>query len=112
MTRGDIHWYLGPPTAAEKKIKKRPVIIVSNNSANSHPAYPYVSVIPITSNIDGIFSLEIDLAILLNKPSKAQPQAIFSCRKSDLSKKAITKLPWHLIFDLNKKLKLYLELID
>ncbi len=112
MNRGDIHWYLGPPTATEKAKKKRPIIIVSNNAANNHPNYPYISVVPITSNIDEIFSIEIDLGDLMSKPSKAQPQSIFSCRKIDLSTKPIAHLPWHLVFELDKKLKIYLEVLE
>jgi mRNA-degrading endonuclease toxin of MazEF toxin-antitoxin module len=110
MNRGDVYWYYGPATASEKTRKKRPVILVSINAANHNPSYPYVSVVPITSNVENIYSLEVDLGELLSKPSKAQPQLVFTCQKLDLSDKATTLLSWELLMDVDTRLKTYLGL--
>lgn len=110
MNRGDIYWYYGPVTVTEQVKKKRPVIIVSSDAANQNTVYPYLSVVPITSNIEHIFALELDLADTLSKPSKAQPQQIFTCRKDHLSSKKVAALSWDLKIDLEEKLKKYLAL--
>lgn len=110
MKRGDIYWYLGPPTAAEKVKKRRPVLIISSNAANTNLSYPYVSVVPITSKVERIYPLELDLGELLDRPSKAQPQTIFTCRKADLSAEPITSLTTQLITEIGERLKSYLVL--
>ena len=112
MIRGDVHWYAGPPTAVEKAKKRRPVLIISSNAANANLAYPYVSVAPITSNVSNIYPLEVDLGELLDRPSKVQPQNVFTCRKADLSLDPVLALPPEHVREVGERLKQYLELTE
>ena len=112
MKRGDIHWYAGPPTAAETAKKRQPVLIISSDAANSNLAYPYVSVVPITSSVSRIYPLEVDLGELLDKPSKVQPQNIFTCRKADLSPDPVLALPPERVREVGERLKQYLALTE
>ena len=110
MNRGDIHWYIGPPTASETVPKKRPVIIVSHDEANSNPSYPYITVVPVTSKVHRIYRIEVDLEDTLHRPSKAQPQAIFTCRKDVLEPEPIAALDNDLMFNIDRQLHQYLDL--
>lgn len=111
MKRGDVYWYLGPPTAAEEARKRRPVLIVSSDAANANLSYPYVSVAPVTSNVERIYPLELDLGELLDRPSKVQPQNVFTCRKVDLSPEPITTLSTEHVLEVGERLKRYFSLI-
>ena len=110
MNRGDVYWYAGPPTAAEKAKKRRPVLIVSSDAANMNLAYPYVTVLPITSNVENIYPLEVDLGELLDRPSKVQPQNVFTCRKANLSVERIVSLSAELVDGVGDRLRRYLDL--
>ena len=108
MKRGDVYWYSGPATPTERDKKRRPIVVVSQDEANENPYYPYVTVVPITSNVSEIYALEVDLGELLDKPSKAQPQIVFSCRKADLSRDPITALPESVLEHISERLRFYL----
>lgn len=110
MNRGDVYWYIGPATPVEPNKKRRPVVIVSQDNANQNPYYPYVTVVPITSNVSVIDYLEVDLDDFLAKPSKAQPQIVYTCRKSHLSQDAITALPDRILQLIGNRLNLHLDL--
>jgi len=110
MNRGDVHWYSGPPTAAEKAKKRRPVLIVSSDAANMNLAYPYATVLPITSNVTTVYPLEVDLGELLDRPSKVQPQNVFTCRKADLSNERVVSLSAELMDEVGEQLRRYLVL--
>ena len=109
LLRGNVHWYAGPATAAERKRKRRPVLILSTNAANANELYPYVGVAPITSNTSRIYPLELELRGL-DRPSKVQPQNMFTCLKVDLSQDILLTLEPELMLELAIRLKQYLDL--
>ena len=109
MKRSEVYWYQGPTVPFESQPKRRPVVIVSADAASDNPHYKYVTVVPITSNVERIYGFEVDLQDALTQPSKAQPQGVFTVPKEYL-KEFIVALDWHLILDINRKLVTYLEL--
>lgn len=109
LFRGNVHWYVGPSTAAERKRKRRPALILSTDAANANEFYPYVTVAPITSNVSKVYPLELELHGL-DRPSKVQPQNMFTCLKADLSQDVLLTLEPELMLELAAKLRQYLDL--
>ncbi len=109
MNRGEVYWYVGPSPAIEIQSKRRPVVIVSHNAASSNDKYPYVTVVPITSKVDKIYPLEVYLEEL-SKPSKAQPQNIFTARKIDMDLPKITMLNSDSLEGITLSLSKYLNI--
>jgi mRNA interferase MazF len=82
MKRGEIYYADLDPTVGSEIAKRRPVLIVSNNSNNR--AGTTVSVIPITSNVSRVYPFEVLLEAEdsgLPKRSKAQIQQIRTISK-------------------------------
>lgn len=62
MLRGDIHLIDLEPSRAGEASKRRPAVIVSNDSANTTAARlgrGVVTVAPITSNVDRVFPFQV-----------------------------------------------------
>ncbi|WP_308249761.1 type II toxin-antitoxin system PemK/MazF family toxin [Sphaerisporangium fuscum] len=62
MRRGDIHWVDFEPVKGSEANKTRPAVIVSNDAANRAAARNgrgVVTVVPITSNIERVFSFQV-----------------------------------------------------
>ncbi len=109
MSRGEVYWYIGPSPAIELQSKRRPVVIVSHDAANLNDKYPYVTVVPITSKVDKIYPLEVYLEGL-RKPSKAQPQNIFTAKKINMDLPKITMLDGDYIKSITLSLEKYLNI--
>lgn len=56
MKRGDIWWINFDPSVGGEIRKKRPAIIISNDSANKH--LNRVQVIPLSSNVEKVYACE------------------------------------------------------
>ena len=76
------------PTIGSEINKTRPVIVVSNDTNNKHNNV--ITIIPITSNIDRIFSFEVFIPkneANLPKDSKAKADQIRTIDKTRLTKR-------------------------
>ena len=81
MKRGDVWWVEFDPAIGSEIAKRRPAIIVSNDSANRNLSR--VVVIPLTSNIAKVYPGEA-LVKLGNQTSKAMTDQIMAADKSRL----------------------------
>ena len=81
MKRGDVWWVEFDPAIGSEIAKRRPAIIVSNDSANRNLSH--VVVIPLTSNIAKVYPGEA-LVKLGNQTSKAMTDQIMAADKSRL----------------------------
>jgi len=84
MNRGDVWWVNFEPSIGGEIRKKRPAIIVSNNSANKF--LNRVQVIPITSNTDRLFPSEAYVTVA-GKKGKAMADQLATVSKQRLSKR-------------------------
>jgi mRNA interferase MazF len=81
MKRGDVWWVEFDPAIGSEIAKRRPAIIVSNDSANRNLSR--VVVIPVTSNTARVFPGEA-LVKIGNQTSKAMADQIMAADKSRL----------------------------
>jgi mRNA interferase MazF len=84
MNRGDVWWVNFEPSIGGEIRKKRPAIIVSNNSANKF--LNRVQVIPITSNTDRLFPSEAYVTVV-GKKGKAMADQLATVSKQRLTKR-------------------------
>lgn len=83
MKRGEVWWVEFDPAIGSEIAKRRPAIIVSNDSANRNLSR--VVVIPLTSNTARVFPGEA-LVKTGNQTSKAMADQIMAADKSRLKK--------------------------
>ena len=98
------------PTIGSEVNKTRPVIIVSNDTNNRHNNV--ITIIPITSNVDKIFSFEVFIpkgGANLPKDSKAKSDQIRTIDKVRLAKR-IGVLSKKYIEEIDLALILHLDL--
>lgn len=110
IKRGDIWLANLDPTIGNEIKKTRPVVIVSNNINNLHNNV--VSVLPMTSNTDKIFSFEVFIPkgiANVPKDSKIKADQIRTIDKSRLSKHLGT-IPPNFIAAIDKAIKIHLSL--
>ncbi len=81
MKRGEVWWVEFDPAIGSEIAKRRPAIIVSNDSANRNLSR--VVVIPVTSNTARVFPGEA-LVKIGNQTSKAMADQIMAADKSRL----------------------------
>lgn len=111
MKRGEIYYANLDPTVGSETAKRRPVLIVSNDSNNR--AASTVTVLPITSSISRIYPFEVLLtpeASGLPKPSKVQAQQIRTISKQRIAQAAVGTLSEELMQQVDSALKLHLRL--
>jgi mRNA interferase MazF len=99
------------PTIGSEINKRRPVLVVSND-ANNHAAN-VVTVLPITSNTQRIYSFEVLLdpqESSLPKVSKAQAQQIRTISKERIVSATVKKLSDELMQQVNAAIKIHLLL--
>ena len=84
MNRGDVWWVNFEPSVGGEIRKKRPAIIVSNNSANKF--LNCLQVIPITSNTDRLFPSEAYVTVV-GKKGKAMADQLATVSKQRLTKR-------------------------
>jgi mRNA interferase MazF len=84
MRRGEIRWVDLDPTRGAESNKRRPVVIVSNDGANttaSRLGRGVVTVVPVTSNVERIYPFQTVLSARntgLPADSKAQAEQVRS----------------------------------
>jgi mRNA interferase MazF len=84
MKRGEIYWANFDPSIGSEIRKRRPAVIVSNNSANKN--LDRVQVVPLTSHIKKIYVSET-LIIINGKKSKAMADQITTLDKARFGNK-------------------------
>ena len=110
IKRGEVWLANLDPTIGSEIRKTRPVVIVSNNINNVNNNV--VSVLPITSNTERVFSFEVLLSkgiANLPKDSKAKADQIRTLDKIRLIK-LIGKLPDVQMLEIAAAIKLHLDL--
>jgi mRNA interferase MazF len=111
MKRGEIYFANLSPAVGSEMDKRRPVIIVSNDSNNN--ASTTVTILPITSNTSRIYPFEVLLNPEdsgLSKPSKVQAQQIRTISKQRILGDVVGYLSQELIDLVNDAMKLHLGL--
>ena len=76
--RGEIYWVALDPAVGTEIKKTRPAVVVSNDSCNTHGGR--VVVLPVTSNVDGLYPGEA-LVRVKGQPGRALGDQIRSLDK-------------------------------
>jgi len=106
MKRGEIWWVDFEPSVGGEIQKKRPAVIVSNDSSNNH--LNRVQVVPLTSNTDRVYSSE-SIVLFENKDSKAMAHQLATVSKKRISKYA-GKITDDELVRLEKAIKIQLDI--
>lgn len=115
MLRGDIYLAnLDPPQGAEAN-KRRPMVIVSNDGANTTAAlsqHGVLTVVPVTSNVTKVYPFQVLLPaedVGLDRDSKAQAEQVRAISVGRLVTHAGRLTP-NLLEELDDALRLHLGL--
>ncbi|MBH1970430.1 type II toxin-antitoxin system PemK/MazF family toxin [Moraxellaceae bacterium AER2_44_116] len=84
MNRGDVYFIDFDPAVGEEIQKTRPAVIVSNDSINAK--LQRVQVLPLTSNIQKIYSNEA-LVVVAGKQGKALASQLTTVSKQRIGRK-------------------------
>lgn len=116
MRRGDVFLADLSPARGSEAAKRRPVVVVSNDSANrgaTSRGRGVVTVIPVTSNTARVYPFQVrlpaDPAIGLTIESKGQAEQVRSIDVTRLGQR-LGALPPALIRQLDEALRLHLAL--
>lgn len=115
MRRGEIRLVDLEPVRGAEANKRRPAIVVSNDSANSVAARlgrGVVTVVPVTGNVDRVFPFQVALGAEeagLPVDSKAQAEQVRSVSIDRLGP-ALGRLPPASLAALDDALRLHLDL--
>lgn len=115
MLRGEIRLADLDPVRGSEANKRRPVVIVSNDRANSVAARlgrGAITIVPITSNIDRIFPFQALLSAAatgLRQDSKAQAEQVRSIAVERLGA-VLGHVPANVMAKLDDALRLHLQL--
>lgn len=115
MRRGEIRWADLEPTRGSEADKRRPVVIVSNDGANSTAerlGHGVITVVPVTSNVQRAYPFQVALPgrdTGLERDSKAQAEQVRSIDVTRIGPRVV-QLPTGLSRDLDDALRLHLQL--
>lgn len=115
MHRGEIWLADLDPVQGSEASRRRPVVIVSNEGANttaSRLGRGVVTVVPITSNVTRIYPFQVGLPAEqsgLDRDSKAQAEQVRSVDVRRLEH-AIARVPADVMSALDDALRLHLQL--
>jgi len=113
MRRGDIHLVDLSPARGSEANKRRPAIIVSNDSANATArrlGRGVITVIPVTSNVERVYPFQVLLSAAetgLERDSKAQAEQIRSVAVERVGARSGV-VPDALMLELEEALRLHL----
>lgn len=116
MKRGEVYYADLDPARSGEANKRRPVVVVSNNSMNrtvEHLGEGVVTVVPLTSNTARVYDFQVFLPALatgLPQDSKVQAEQVRSISIERLSEHPTGQLPSNLMERLNAALRLHLDL--
>lgn len=115
MLRGEIRLVDLEPARSGEADKRRPAVIVSNDTANATAARlgrGVVTIVPITSNTARVFPFQVFLPADetgIHRDSKAQAEQVRSVSVDRIGS-AIGRLPTRLAAQLDDALRLHLQL--
>jgi mRNA interferase MazF len=110
IRRGDVFFVNFDPTVGAEVKKSRPAVVVSNDINNAHS--PIISISPITSNVDRIYSFEVEISrgtAGLKTRSKVMVNQTRAVDKIRLIKR-LGQLPEQIVKEVNQALKLHYDL--
>ena len=115
MLRGEIRLTDLAPARGSEADKRRPAVIVSNDSANATAqrlGRGVVTVVPVTSSVARVFAFQTLLSADetgLRVDSKAQAEQVRSVAVERLGQ-VVGRVPTHLMVQLDDALRLHLQL--
>ena len=115
MRRGEIRLVDLDPARGSEARKRRPAVIVSNDTANSTATrigHGVVTVVPVTSNIERIYPFQVLLPRTtsgLDRDSKAQAEQVRSISVERVGAR-LGVVPNELMRNLDEALRLHLDL--
>ena len=110
IKQGDVFWVNFDPTVGAEVKKIRPAVVVSNDVNNEHS--PIISIAPITTNINRVYSFEVEIpagTASLSNRSKVmvnQTRAIDKLRLHQV----IGSLPESILLKIKYALKLHYDI--
>lgn len=115
MRRGDIHWVDLDPARGAESNKRRPAVIISNDTANMTAARlgrGVVTVVPVTSSVERLYPFQVLLpaaATGLDRDSKAQAEQVRSIAVERVGDR-LGVVPTGIMLDVDEALRLHLGL--
>ena len=115
MRRGDIHSVELDPARGSEANKRRPAVIVSNDTANATArrlGRGVITVVPVTSNIERVYPFQVLLpaaATGLDRDSKAQAEQVRSIAVERVGDR-LGVIPHAIMLDIDEALRLHLGL--
>jgi mRNA interferase MazF len=110
IKRGDVFLVNFDPTVGAEAKKTRPAVVVSNDINNRYS--PIVSIAPITSNADRVYSFEVEVAAGLGGLRNRSKIMINQTRAVDKARliKKLGRLPAEILASVIMALKLHYDL--
>jgi mRNA interferase MazF len=115
MRRGDIHWVDLDPARGAESNKRRPAVIVSNDTANMTAARlgrGVITVVPVTASVERLYPFQVLLpaaATGLDRDSKAQAEQVRSIAVERMGDR-LGVVPNGIMLDVDEALRLHLGL--
>ena len=115
MRRGDIHSVDLDPARGSEANKRRPAVVVSNDSANATARRldrGVITIVPVSSNIERVYPFQVLLPAFdtgLDRDSKAQVEQIRSIPVERVGDQ-LGVVPNAIMLDIDEALRLHLGL--
>jgi len=110
IKRGDVVWVNFDPSVGAEATKIRPAVVVSNDVNNAHS--PIVSIAPITSNTERIYSFEVEIPEGVGGMTKRSKAMVNQTRAVDKARlvKHLGRLPATIMAAVDRALRLHYDL--
>ena len=115
MRRGDIHLVDLDPARGSQANKRRPAVIVSNDTANATAkrlGRGVITIVPVTSNIERVYPFQVRLpasATGLDRDSKAQAEQVRAIAVDRVGDR-LGIVPGSIMLDIDEALRMHLAL--